>query len=338
MTGETILVVDDDRTTARVLQKQLQNLGYRVPAVASQSRQAVEKTREIHPDLVLMDIHLGDGPDGIEAADIIQSQLQVPVIYVTAHADSDTLTRAKRTRPLGYINKPLRENDLRTTLELALEQIHGNTESIRIADQALSEALNYISTGVVLLDQNLQVFFMNQIARDMLADNKQLRIQKGTLKCRTARNTLQLQKLILSENGGTLFLARETSPQPMQVLVTPLDERVDNYSQAMPIAIVFLFDPINNMESMIGTLRKLYRLTKAEARLAAALVQDPRLEQAAAAIHISISTARTHLKRIFQKTGTNRQSTLVHRIVTGPAGLLLRTSQPAPIEHNRISR
>jgi CheY-like chemotaxis protein len=334
MTGETILVVDDDRTTAKIMQKQLQKLGYRVPALAAQSRQAVEKARELHPNLVLMDIHLGDGPDGIESADIIQSELNIPVIYVTAHADSDTLTRAKRTRPLGYINKPLRENDLRTTLELALEQIRGHTESIRIADQALSEALNYISTGVVLLDQHLHVFFMNQIARDILTGNKLLRIHKGTLKCRSARNTLQLQKLVLSESGGTLLLTREGSPQPMQVLVTPLDERIENYAQAMPIAIVFLFDPISNMESMITTLRKLYQLTKAEARLAAALVQDPRLDHAAAAVHISISTARTHLKRIFQKTGTNRQSSLVHRIVTGPAGLLLRTSHSESASHD----
>lgn len=326
MAGETILVVDDDRTTARVVQVQLQHLGFKVPVLATNSQQAVEQSRKLRPDLVLMDIHLGDGPDGIEAANTLQTELHIPVIYVTAHADSDTLARARRTRPLGYINKPLRENDLRTTLELALDQLRSHAEQAQHSVPALTEVLNYISTGVVLLDQNLKIFFMNQIARDILATGKLLRVTKDTLKCKTARKTLQLQKLVLSDTGGTMLLASDDAQQPMQVLVTPLDEREDNVAQALPIAVVFLFDPLNNMESMIETLRRIYQLTKAEARLAAALVQDPRLEEAAASIHISVSTARTHLKRIFNKTGTNRQSSLVHRIVTGPAGLLLRTS------------
>lgn len=327
MAGATILIVDDDRTTAKVMQTQLQNLGYKVPAMAANSRQALEQARQYRPDLVLMDIHLGDGPDGIEAADTLQTELRIPVIYVTAHADDDTLARAKRTRPLGYINKPLRERDLRTTLELALDQIRSHQTADHISQPALSEVLNYISTGVILLDQNLKIFFMNQIARDILSNSKLLRIHKDALKYRSARNTLQLQKLVLSDDGGTMLIAREGSPQPMQVLVIPMEDRLEKYAQAMPIAIIFLFDPINNLDSMVETLRKIYKFTKAEARLAAALVLDPRLEEAAASLHISVSTARTHLKRIFSKTNTNRQSSLVHRIVTGPAGLLLRISQ-----------
>lgn len=327
MGGETILVVDDDRTTAKVMQAQLRNLGYQVPALAANSQQALEQAHQHRPDLVLMDIYLGDGPDGIEAADTLQTELRIPVIYVTAHADADTLARARRTRPLGYINKPLRENDLRTTLELALDQLRSHQDAMLPSEPALSEVLNYISTGVVLLDQNLKIFFLNQIARDILTSSKSLRVHKDTLKCRLARNTLQLQKLVLSDDGGSMLIAREGAPQPMQLLVIPMEERLEKYARAMPIAIVFLFDPVKNLDSMVETLRRIYKLTRAEARFAAALVLDPRLEVAAASVHISVSTARTHLKRIFSKTGTNRQSSLLHRIVTGPAGLLLRISQ-----------
>lgn len=324
-----ILVVDDDRTTATVLQLQLRNLGYQVPAVANNAPDAIESAREHRPDLILMDIKLGEGLDGIEAANIIQQELAIPIIYVTAHADQQTFLRAKRSQPLGYINKPLRENDLRTTLGLALEQIE--QRRLLTAEQALSEALNHIATGVILLDQQLQISFINQIARDIISSDLPLNIREGALSCETQEQTLLLQKLVLSEDGGSLLIGSD-STYPLQMLVTPLDARSSNYQQEqeLPIAIAFLFNPLKNIDHMIETLREMYQLTRAEARLAAALVQDPRLEKAAEAVHISISTARTHLKRIFTKTGTNSQSALLHRIVNGPAGLLLRISRVDP--------
>lgn len=317
-------MVDDDRTTAAVIRLQLQNLGYQVLALAGDSLQAIKCAREQHPDLVLMDIQLGEGPDGIDVAQTIQDELAIPIIYVTAHADSETFARAKLSRPLGYINKPLRENDLRTTLELALEQIQ--QRHMLTAEQALSEALNYIATGVVLLDQHLHVSFINQIARDIINSGVPLSLNNNTLNCETQEQNMVLQKLVLSESGGAMVI-NEQNIQPLQILVTPLDARVENSSHELPIAIAFLFDPIKNIEHMVDTLRDMYQLTKAEARLAAALIQDPQLERAAQAVHISISTARTHLKRIFTKTGTNSQPALVHRIVTGPTGLLLRVGR-----------
>lgn len=318
-----ILVVDDDRTTAAVIKLQLENLGYEVPALASDAPQAIDSARLHKPDLILMDINLGDGPDGIQAANTIRRDLSLPVIYVTAHADEDTFQRAKRSQPLGYINKPLRENDLRTTLELALQQVRQH--HFLTAEQALSEALNYIATGVILLDQQLRVSFVNQIGNDILNSDLPLSMDGGRLSCETPDKTLLLQKLVLSEDGGALLVGGD-STYPLQVLVMPLDARSDNYRHELPIAIAFLFNPLTNVDHMIETLRDMYQLTRAEARLAAALVQDPRLEKATQTLHISVSTARTHLKRIFTKTGTMSQPTLVHRIVTGPAGLLLRVS------------
>ncbi len=321
MSRAKILIVDDDRTTASVIKLQLQNLGYQVPVLAHSAPQAIDYAREHLPDLILMDIHLGEGPDGIDAANSIQRELFIPIIYVTAHADDITFQRAKRSHPLGYINKPLRDNDLRTTLELALEQIQ--QRQLLTAEQALSEALNYIATGVILLDQHLHISFINQIARDIINSELPLDIDNGSLVCQTAEQTLLMQKLVLSEDGGSLLIGGD-STYPLQILVTPLDARSNNFSQELPIAIAFLFNPLKNVDHMIETLRDMYQLTRAEARLVAALVQDPRLEKAAQAVHISISTARTHLKRVFIKTGTNSQPALVHRIVTGPTGLLLR--------------
>ncbi|MEX2515871.1 MAG: response regulator, partial [Gammaproteobacteria bacterium] len=166
MTSAKLLVVDDDRTTAAVLCAQIEMLGFAAPLLAVDSRSALQLAQSKQPDLILMDIQLGAGIDGIDTARTIQEELHIPVIYVTAHADGETLARARDTRPMGYINKPLREIDLRTTLELALSEI--TQRKNLLPGSALSNTLNCISTGVVLLDSNLTVSFINQMARDIL--------------------------------------------------------------------------------------------------------------------------------------------------------------------------
>ncbi len=120
MHKESILIVDDDRTTASIMQLHLNSFGYHIAGVASSAKEAIQIARDIEPDLVLMDIRLGEGTDGIDAAMAISKHMDVPIIFVTAHSDSDTLRRAKIVNPVGFINKPLRESDLKTTIEFAI--------------------------------------------------------------------------------------------------------------------------------------------------------------------------------------------------------------------------
>ena len=122
MHKENILIVDDDRTTASIMQLHLNNFGYHVAGIASSAKEAITIARDTEPDLVLMDIRLGEGADGIDAALAISKHMDVPIIFVTAHSDSKTLRRAKIVNPVGYINKPLRESDLKTTIEFAINQ------------------------------------------------------------------------------------------------------------------------------------------------------------------------------------------------------------------------
>ena len=122
MTAEKIFIVDDDRTTAKVIELQLKGMGYSVVGHARTSAEAVRGVEEQNPDLVLMDINLGRGGDGIETASAIQRTHSIPVIYVTAYSDESTLQRARYSHPFGYINKPLRADDLRTTIVLALDR------------------------------------------------------------------------------------------------------------------------------------------------------------------------------------------------------------------------
>lgn len=134
-----ILVVDNDRTTAAIIEMLAVQLGHKVVAIAYSAQVAIDTARKLQPDLVLMDIRLGAGADGVDVALVINKYLNTPIVFVTAHSDDKTLRRAKMVNPAGFINKPIRESDLKTTLELALspkqkEILHRQNNDISIAD------------------------------------------------------------------------------------------------------------------------------------------------------------------------------------------------------------
>jgi len=120
MENAKILVVEDENVVALEIKKRLTRLGYVVPSVAASGKEAINKARGFLPDLVLMDIRLKGEMDGIEAAQEIRTDLGIPVIYLTAHSDDETLKRAKQTEPYGYVLKPFEEEDLRAVIEMAL--------------------------------------------------------------------------------------------------------------------------------------------------------------------------------------------------------------------------
>jgi len=114
------MVVEDEGIVAKSIYAMLKSLGYAVAAGASSGEEAIKKTAETHPDLVLMDIVLEGDIDGVEAAEQIRARFDIPVVYLTAHADENTLKRAKITEPYGYILKPFSERELHAAVETAL--------------------------------------------------------------------------------------------------------------------------------------------------------------------------------------------------------------------------
>jgi len=115
-----ILIVEDEKVVAMDIRTMLKSLGYDVPGIVSSSEKALKKVEETKPDLVLMDIMLGEKRDGIEIAQEIRDRFKIPVVYLTAYADDDTIQRAKKTNPHGYILKPFDEKELSTSIEIAL--------------------------------------------------------------------------------------------------------------------------------------------------------------------------------------------------------------------------
>jgi class 3 adenylate cyclase len=115
-----ILIAEDENIIAKDISITLERLGYRVLGSVRTGNDAIEKCKELNPDLVLMDIVLEGEMSGIEAAEIIMTSLTIPVIYLTALADNETLQRAKITEPFGFVLKPFDERSLHSSIELAV--------------------------------------------------------------------------------------------------------------------------------------------------------------------------------------------------------------------------
>ena len=115
-----MLVVEDERIVSMDLQRRLKAMGYEIAGSAVSGEEAIEKAEKLRPDMVLMDIMLDGEMDGTQAAEIIRDRFSIPVIYLTAYADSATLERAKITEPFGYILKPFEERELHGHIEIAL--------------------------------------------------------------------------------------------------------------------------------------------------------------------------------------------------------------------------
>jgi two-component system, response regulator PdtaR len=117
-----ILIVEDDRYAAIYIKQTLESFGFDAIGMAVSGEEAVRKAKEMHADVVLMDIVLKGKMDGIEAAQMIKEQLDIPIIYLTAYTDDRRVQRAKATNPVGYLLKPFQQRDLQQGIEIALHQ------------------------------------------------------------------------------------------------------------------------------------------------------------------------------------------------------------------------
>jgi two-component system cell cycle sensor histidine kinase/response regulator CckA len=158
-----ILVVEDERIVAEDIRRSLKKLGYEVSAVVSTGKEALRKVKQLKPDLVLMDIVLRMEMNGIQAAEKIRESHDVPVIYLTAYADEETLDRAKKTEPYGYILKPFEDRELQTTIEMALYK-HRTERRIKENEAWLSTTLKSIAEGVIATNEKTEILFMNPVA------------------------------------------------------------------------------------------------------------------------------------------------------------------------------
>lgn len=164
MTKKQILVVEDESIVAEDIRRSLQNLGYEVPAVVSSGEKAIKKVEELSPDMVLMDIVLQGKIDGIEAAEQIRSNFNIPLVYLTAYSDEKILERAKITEPYGYIIKPFKERELHINIEIALYK-HKMEKKLKENKEWFCTTLKSIGDAVIAADSKGSITFMNPTAQ-----------------------------------------------------------------------------------------------------------------------------------------------------------------------------
>ena len=117
-----ILIVEDEIIIAIDLKIRLEDLGYYVPGIAVNGRDAIKKTGEKNPDIILMDILLNGDKDGIEVAQQIRNQYNIPIIYLTGNQNDSVIERAETTEPYGYINKPFDNNEIENAIQLSVSK------------------------------------------------------------------------------------------------------------------------------------------------------------------------------------------------------------------------
>ncbi|HEY6393209.1 MAG TPA: sigma 54-interacting transcriptional regulator [Bryobacteraceae bacterium] len=158
-----ILIVEDERITAEDLHDILAGLGYTVCAAVSSGAEAIAAAGETHCDLALMDIQIKGTLDGAETARILRERFNIPVIFLTAHADYETVSRAKFSEPLGYIIKPFQEGELHASIEIALHKHAVDLKSLS-KSELFASTLRAISEGVISVDRAESVTFLNPAA------------------------------------------------------------------------------------------------------------------------------------------------------------------------------
>lgn len=158
-----ILIVEDEGIVAADIQDCLEDCGFEVTAVASSADDAIREASRACPDLVLMDIRIQGARDGIETAGLLRHRFGVPVIYLTAHGDRDTIERAKQTEPMAFLLKPFKQAELENAVEIALYRAQ-KEKKLREWERWFVGVMGSVGEAVVSADAHGRVTFLNPAA------------------------------------------------------------------------------------------------------------------------------------------------------------------------------
>lgn len=261
MAQAKILVVEDEGIVSLEIQTHLKRFGYEVAGAASSGEAAIELAAQTCPDLVLMDIRLKGKLNGIMAADHIRSNFDIPVIYLTAYADEDTLKQARITEPFGYLLKPFEERELYGAIEMALYK-HRMEGRLKSSERWLRTVLHSIGEGVIATNIQGYIEFLNPVAETLLGWTRdeilseplekvfRLKIQAGE----TSLNQL-FTKVLQTGTPVNLteheLIARNGQTLPIEGTLSPISD-----DQGRVGGVVTIFRDITNRKRQEETIRQ----------------------------------------------------------------------------------
>jgi PAS domain S-box-containing protein len=189
-----ILIVEDERIVALDISATLKALGYEIASFAVSGYEAVNIVEKEKPDLILMDIRIKGEIDGIQTAELIQSNYNIPIIYLTASADENTLSRAKITGPYGYVIKPYDKKILHSVIEMALYKNRMERKA-KENERWLSKTLQSMGDAMVTTDKEGNIKLMNLVAESKTG---------WKLEEATGRNINEIMHLASEDTGELL--------------------------------------------------------------------------------------------------------------------------------------
>lgn len=193
-----VLIVEDEKIVARDLQASLNEMGYDAFAIAASAEEALACARAKCPDVVLMDIRIKGSSDGVQAADMLRKKFSMSIIYLTSHADANTVHRAKGTDPHGYLVKPVKLAELGSMLEIVLHRRHLDL-ALREAQErsrALAERLAAVREEE---RRGVAVLLHDGIAQELFALKLDLRRLQAFVKRRGAKEIFEEINLTVSK-------------------------------------------------------------------------------------------------------------------------------------------
>jgi PAS domain S-box-containing protein len=208
--SKTVLIVEDEGLVSLEIQENIERLGHTVLGVVDTGEEAITAAKKLHPDLILMDIHLKGTMDGTEAASTIRQSEDIPIVFLTAYSGDEILRKAMVTEPYAYLVKPIQEQQLASTLKMAWYRHTRDVVRERNFER-FSSILKTLPHGVVVVDQELKVRYMNTRAKKLigLTTNESWGRPLGeivVLEDSGAAQALQTQASAVTKNGtaGTL--------------------------------------------------------------------------------------------------------------------------------------
>ncbi|MBC7883543.1 MAG: response regulator [Anaerolineae bacterium] len=324
----TIFIVEDESMIAEDLSECLTELGYRVVGITNTGKQAIKQVLALLPDLVLMDINLKGTMNGIEAAIAIRTQLDVPVVFLTAFSDEYLLKQAQLTMAYGYLVKPYKERELRAALQMALYKHHFDRE-VSENQQWMHAILRGIGDGVIASDIQGKITFINKAAESLTGFKSVEALGRRVseilnlfhpLDHESARHPLEtalIEKRTVFITKGTLLVRKDSSHLPVCDSCAPV---FDQHQRLLGAVCIFHDDKARlheeqrllsnehtrQLEVQVAELQKLDRLKEdflstvshemrtplASMKLALKLLQNTQNEEARAR-YIAILQAQT---------------------------------------------
>lgn len=201
-----VMIVEDELIIAEDIRSKLSGLGYNVTGIATDVKEAESLLQKNSPDIVMLDIILRDGDDGIALAEIIRNQYNIPFIFLTSHADKVTIERAKRLKPDGYLVKPFTDRDLYSSIEIAFFKKADN--QVKLEESSFEHENMVLNDCIIIKKDYLLIKIKFVDLQWIMSDGNYLKLHCSDDKKYLLRSTL---KDLLARLPKELFLQTHKS-------------------------------------------------------------------------------------------------------------------------------